>query len=502
MRRLTRFEYNNSVRDLLGDTTQPARSFPSEELSNGFGNDAEAQSVSSLLAEQYASVAEAVAQRATSTPEALGKLDDCARAPSEASEPSCARRILGRLGARAYRRPLAADEAEALHAVYSAARPQASFGVALGTALEALLQAPDFLYRIELGAADGGGRKRPSGHEMATRLSYMFWGTLPDDALRAAADSGELSSGAGVLAQARRLLDDPRSRNIVRFFFDNLLPIASLGQLERDPQLYPRWSSAIGALLREETQTFLEHEIFSGEGTWPSVLTAPYTFANEALAKYYGLPAVSGTAFQKVPLDTTQRLGLLTQAGMMAGTTRSNNTNPVLRGAFVARQLLCRPLALPSDPEILAKVKPPDPYSGKTARERYGAHSREPVCAGCHQQMDPIGLTLENFDAVGQYRSSENGVMIDASGALPGEPGTVQNAVELARKLAQSEDAQDCFALHWLEYAYGRSLDESDPGDLCVNQRVQTAFKAAGYNVRQLLLDLTQTEAFLYLPGP
>jgi hypothetical protein len=211
---------------------------------------------------------------------------------------------------------------------------------------------------------------------------------------------------------------------------------------------------------------------------------------------------VTGATFRKVPLDATQRLGLLTQGAVMAGTTTSNLTNPVLRGAFVARQLMCRPLVLPSDPDLLAMIKPPDPYSGKTARERYSAHSREPVCSACHRQMDPIGLTFENFDAVGRFRTTENGVPLDPSGELPGVPGAVQNAVGLVQTLAMQEDAQACFASHWLEYSYGRTLTASDVADACLKEQIQSAFKASGYNVKQLLLDLTQTEAFLSLPAP
>jgi hypothetical protein len=345
------------------------------------------------------------------------------------------------------------------------------------------------------------GRVRPSGDEMATRLSYLFWATLPDPQLQAAARSGELSTNAGVLAQAKRLLDDPQARSIVRFFFDNLLPIATLPQLPRDPAVYPTYSSAIGSLLRDETQRFLEYEIFEGPGTWPGALTAPYTFMNGTLAQFYGVSGVSGEPFQKVALDPSQRLGFLTQGGVMAGSTPSNHTNPVLRGSFIAQKLMCRPLALPSDPAILAKIKPPDPYTGKTARERFSAHSRDAVCASCHQFMDPIGLTFENYDAVGLYRTQENGVTIDASGALPGSPGTVANAVELVQKIAASEETQQCFALHWLEFAYGRTLSAADAADECTIQAIDASFKANGYDVRKLLLDLTQTEAFLFLPA-
>ena len=502
LRRLTRFEYNNTVRDLVGDTSSPAKAFPSEEIGNGFGNDADAQNVSGLLAEQFSTVAQAIAERATAA-EVIAKLDACATNLVADREEACARTIVTKLATRAYRRPLVSGEADALVGLYTAARTKAPFAVSLSTAIEALLQTPDFLYRVELGAPDAAKpeRLRPSGPEMATRLAYLFWGSPPDAVLDAAAASGELLTNAGVRKQAERLLADPKARPVIRFFFDNLLPISSLSQLERDAMLYPTFNASIGGYLREETQRLLEYEIFEGSGTWPGALTAPYTFMNAPLAAFYGMSGVTGMDFTKVPVDTTRRLGVLTQAGVMAGSTPSNQTNPVLRGSFVAQKLMCRPLALPTDPNILAKVKPPDPYSGKTARDRYGAHSKDPVCVACHQFMDPIGLTFENYDAVGAYRTQENGVTIDASGSLPGTDTQVPNAVELARLIAASEDTQNCFALQWINYAYGRTLGDDQPADACLKEQVARTFRESGENVRQLLLNLTQTDAFLYLPS-
>jgi hypothetical protein len=278
---------------------------------------------------------------------------------------------------------------------------------------------------------------------MATRLSYLFWQTLPDPELTQMADSGGLGTTEGVLAQARRMLDDPRSRPMVATFFDNLLPITGLTALTRDRTLFPTYSAAIGQAMRQETQEFLRHEIFDNAtqavgssyapGSWPAVLTAPYTFVNEALFTYYGASSfaantsVTGTAFQKVDLNTSQRLGLMTQAGMMAGTATTNLTNPVLRGGFVVRHMMCRDIPTPG-----FSVTPPEAYTGKIARERYGKHSEDGGCAGCHQYMDPVGLALENYDAVGLWRTSErteiDGVTydtpIDATGSVPGVAGT------------------------------------------------------------------------------
>lgn len=502
LRRLTRFEYNNTVRDLLGDDTRPANAFPSEELGNGFGNDANAQPVSSLLAEQYNTVAEDVALRATETPEQLAALAPCAGAitatTDATTETACAEELVERLATRAYRRPLAAGELEELLELRAAIRSEADFATSIAAVLEALLQAPDFLYRVERGTVDEAGRLRPTDHEMATRLSYFLWGTMPDDTLFAAAEAGELSTAADIRAHAERMLDDERARPVVRFFFDNLLPVSGLSQLERDPALYPTYTSEIGALMREETQTFLEHEIFGdGSGTWPGALTAPYTFVNQPLAEFYGIAGVEGDEFRKVDLDPTERLGLLTQAGVVAGTIHSNTTNPVVRGAFIVRNLMCVDIPLPPS-ELADQVKPPDPGSGATARDRYSKHSEDPVCSGCHGFMDPVGLAFENYDAVGLWRDTENGVTIDASGSVPGVAGSdAAGPVELVRRIAEAEQTKACFVERWSDFAYGRTRAAEDD---CTQAELEADFTAAGHDVRALLLALTQTDDFLYLP--
>jgi len=501
LRRLTRFEYNNTARDVFGDTTQPANALPPEEISNGFGNDADAQSVSSLLAEQYGSVAEGIATRATASAAALAKLAPCASSVTAATEETCARTIIENVVPRLYRRPIATGEADELLTLERSTRTtaNATFPIAISSVLQAMLQAPDFLYRIEWGVPDAArpDLKRPSGEEMATRLSYLFWGTSPDDTLRAAAMNGELTAAPGILTHATRLLDDARSRPVIQFFFDNLLPINGLTDLERDKTLFPTYSPMIGSLMHQETQTFLEYEIFSGPGTWLSALTAPYTFVNGPLATFYGMAGVTGTTFVKTPVDPAKRLGLLSQGGVMAGTAHSNTTNPVTRGSFIVQKLLCRKIPLPSG-DILAKVKPPDPYSAPTARERFTLHRSEAVCASCHSQMDPVGLALENYDPIGLYRTQENGVTIDASGSVPGTDGAVNGPIELVNKIAQTDEAKTCFATHWLEFAYGKTADDADA---CAQAAIQTAFQRSGYNVKQLLLSLTQTDEFLYFPG-
>jgi hypothetical protein len=453
------------------------------------------------LAEEYGTVAEGIAGRATASAAQLAKLAPCASSVTTATEEACARTIIESFTPKAFRRPLAAGEADSLFALEKSTRAisGATFATAIAAVIEAVLQSPDFLYKIEWGVADVAKPelKRPTGDEMATRLSYLFWGTAPDDTLRQAAQKGELVTPQGVLAHATRMLDDSRSHAVVRFFFDNLLPISGLTDLERDSMLFPTYTAMMGSYMHEETQRFLEYTIYEGPGTWTSALTAPYTFLNGPLATFYGIPGVTGTTFQKVDQDPTKRLGFIGQGGVMAGTAHSNTTNPVTRGSFVVQKLMCREIPLPSG-DILAKVKPPDPYSAKTARERFTLHKSEPVCASCHQYMDPVGFTLENYDAIGLWRDQENGVTIDASGTLPGTDGMVSTPVDMVKKLAGTDEAESCFAFHWLDFAYGRRLDDDDQ---CAQAAVYDAFKKSNYNVKQMLLALTQTDEFLYFPS-
>jgi hypothetical protein len=524
LRRLTIFEYNNTVRDLLGDTRNPANDFPSEALGNGFGNDADSQSVPSVLADSYGTVAADIAAHATADSTALGKLATCASNVTTANEDSCAKTFITAFLPKAYRRAVTSAEIDDYVSLYKTVRglsTTVNFASGVAAVIEAVLQAPDFLYRLEFGTTDPSNPniKKLTGRELATRLSYFLWETMPDAQLSSDADAGMLSTPEGIKTAATRLLDDQKSHAVVSFFFDNLLPLSILTGLERDKTTYPTFSSTVGASMRKEVERLIEYEMYentapaSGSaypaGSWPALLTSPYTFVDQTLFKFYGAsafsnpPNVTGTTFQKVNLNTSQRLGLLTLGGVMAGTTTTNLTNPVLRGSYIVQKLMCRTIPLPTG-DILAMVKPPDPYSGKTARERFGQHSAQDVCHSCHQFMDPVGLTFENYDAVGLYRTSEHTVIdgvaydtpIDASGSLPGVTGTAANGIDLVKLLASSEEAQNCMATHWMEFGYGRLLDSTADG--CNKQNLQAAFKSSGYKLKDLLLSLTQTDGFMY----
>lgn len=494
LRRLTRFEYNNTVSDLAKVTDAPANNFPPEEVGSGFGTDVNKQSVPDLLAEKYVNTAGKIA-RAMTAPQRISELSPCASSPTPDNEAGCVRSVIDTFVPRAYRRPLEAGEADSLSQLFQTVRTAGNnFTSSLTAVLEAVLQSPNFLYRPEFGTQVAGRPElmRPTDYEMATRLSYLFLGSMPDDALRAAAAAGALATPEGVKAEATRLFNQQGARKVVRHFFDNLLPIQGLAALSRSDKTF--MAKGIGRLMREETQTFLENEVFGG-GTWPQALTAPYTYVNETLAAFYGISGVTGAEFRKVPLDGIKRAGLMTQGGIVAGPVHSNETNPVVRGGFVLSKIMCFQVSPP--PASLGPIVPPDVAKGGTARDRFKAHSADPRCGGCHALLDPIGFSLENFNAVGQWQEQENQLPINVSVDSP-QLGSFNGAVELGKKLAAYPEAQQCFATNWANYAYGRGSEEQEA---CTMQRLQDDFKSSGYNIKELLLDLTQTETFLYLPA-
>jgi len=497
MRRLTRFEYNNSVVDLKLDTTNQAVHLAAELEGNGFGNDADNQPVSDGTAAAYKQVAETIAAAVTA-PDTLNKFLPCAANIAASAEVACVRGLVEDLLPKAYRRPLEAGEADEVVALFQSSRTSSPFAKSVASVLEFTLQSPDFLYRPEFGMPVAGRADllRPTSTEMATRLSYFLWGTQPDDSLRAAAAAHALDTTDGVRNQAALMLANPRARTLVTFFFDNLLPISNLAQLERTG--VAAFSSKIGSAMRQETETFLEHVIFDGEGTWPAALTADYTYVNEDLAKFYGMAGVTGPEFRKVSVDPSHRRGLLTQAGMVAGPLASDKGNPVTRGGFIVRKLLCQNIPLPTG-DIAAMVKTPPDDPTKTTRERFTAHSTNPACRGCHTNMDPVGFAFENYDPIGQWRDTEQNQPIDASGDSP-LLGKFSGPIEFAQRMSESPVAQACLASHWVNYAYGRKLPAAG-SDACSVLSIQTKFKDSGYNVQKLLLSVAESDAFNYLPA-
>jgi hypothetical protein len=483
LRRLTPRQYDNIMRDLLGDTSAPARRFAS--------SDAELE-VTQLAAEQYGDAAEALARKAVSDLPGLLGCD-----PGKMGEDACVRAFLPAFGLRAYRRPLTDDEQSRLLDFYLQSKAAFDFATGVRLLLQAMLQSPHFLYHVEIGQplAGGGPVARVSGYERAARLSFLFWGSLPDQELLKAAASGALDSPQGVADQARRLLRHQNARNAILDFHDRWLQLEEVRHMDKNTTVFKTFSEELRSLLARETELFVEKLMVEGDGKLETLLRASHSFMNRRLAAFYGVSGPSGEAFEKVQLDPMQRTGVLTHAGLLGAHSGPDQTSPVARGIFVRNQFLCSP---PPPPPEDADIDIPIADPKLTTRQRFAQHQEIVACAACHKLMDPVGFGLLNYDGVGLWRDTEAGVPIDARGeilAAGDADGTFDGPIELARRVAGSRQARECLVSHWFQYGYGRSEGAVDQ---CTVELLQKRFTESGGDVRELMVALTQTDAFLY----
>ena len=490
IRRLTAWEYDNTILDLLGDDSHPSEGC-AEEGGSGFDNNADVASVTWLMANKYMLASEEIAARAVTD---LGTLLPCDPATDESG---CIEQWVADFGRRAWRRPLTAEEQTEMVALFSDARVGEDLPTSVGLVLQAFLQSPHFLYRVELGVpGESGDLAVPlDDFEMASRLSYFLWGTMPDDELLDAAEVGDLSSRDQISAQARRMLEDPRARRMVTHFYEQWLGYHKLDFIDKDTGMFPGWSLDLAALQRAEADAFVEHVMFEDDARLETLLTAPYTFVNDELAAYYGMPAPGSTDMQLVQGAGQELSGVLSSGGILSAHSKANSTNPIGRGIFVREQLLC---TIPPPPPDNVDIMPPMPDPNATTREQFEQHRSDPACSGCHILFDPIGFGFENYDATGKWRTTENGFDVDASGELAGTDvdGDFIGVAELGQKLASSQDVAQCVSRQWFRFAYGRT--ESAELDECNLQTLDEAFAESGYDMRELLVSLTQTDAFLF----
>jgi hypothetical protein len=488
LRRLTRDEYDNTLRDLLGVDAHASSVFPPEERLSIFSNDANAQTVTRLLAEDYTKAAEAAGAAAAA--------NICTLLPCqfENVDDACIGSFIDDFGARAFRRPLDDDDRADLRAAFDAGRAEGDARTGLSSVVEVVLQSPEYLYRVEVGSGAAAHHSPVAPYEIASRLSYLFWGSMPDADLFDAAKSGALSTADGIRVQAERMLADPRTRLTFARFYQEFLELGGLDDLEKDPSIYPAFEPAIRIAFRGETLTFIDSVLWNGDAHLSTLLTAPYTFVNGKLAAFYGLPPVDGTTFRRVDVDPAQRGGLLTQGAFLATRAKFDQTSPVHRGKFVRERLFC---TTPAPPPANLVIRAPDVDPRLTTRERFAQHATDAYCAGCHTLMDPIGLGFENFDGVGAWRDTESGQRVDSSGELTGTDvdGTFTSVRDLERRLAGSADVERCTANQWFRFAHGRA-DET--ADACTLDQITRDFHASGGDLRKLLVAITQTEAFRY----
>jgi hypothetical protein len=489
VRRLTHLEYDNTVADLLGDHSSPASKFTADVAQDGFTNNATALSVSPALAEQYLAAADALSKTATANLPGLLGCD------AVAAEQACVQKFIADFGKRAWRRPLTTEEQARLFAVFTGARADGNaLDVSVQMVMQVLLQAPQFIYLLEPSNVAAGSVVPLDSWQVATRLSYFLLGSLPDAALFAEAEKGALTTAEQVGAQARRLLQLPRARDRIGLFFEEWMQLRNVDRMQKDPTLFPNYTLELGPLLQQQVQLFATSVILDQGGTAADLLTAPYTYMAPQLAPLYGMAPGQAGVFTRVDLDPTKRAGLLTHAGILASLAKSNQTDPVHRGKFVRERLLCQTVP---PPPVNANIKPPVVTPGSTTRQRFTQHRSDPSCAGCHTLMDPIGLGFEHYDALGQWRDTDQNLPIDATGDVTGSDvaGPFDGALELTHKLAQSQQVKDCLVKTWFRFAHGRTVTAADDGNLAV---LNAAFAANGYKLAELMVAVTQTHAFRY----
>lgn len=460
------------------------QSFPPETRPQGysFDNHADAGRVTGVHVEEYMALSGQIARWALEQPGGL--------LPCQAGAPGCARAFVEGFGARAFRRPLQQAEVDRYVALIEA---QPDFMDGVEVALRVFLTSPSFLYRFELGQPNGDGTWTLDGYERASALSYLFWGSMPDDALLEAAGRGELDSPQGLERHARRMLQDPRAREVIGLFGLQWLGVERISSVNKQPELFPDFDSQLRQDMLEETRRFIGHVIFDGSGQFAELMTADYSFTSARLARLYG---ASPDAQGRIQHAQGRRAGILGHGSVLGSYAHSDQTSPIKRGVFVRERLLCQEFGMP--PANAGGVPDVDPDA--TTRERFAQHSDDPACHDCHQYIDGVGFGFENFDAIGQWRDSENGAPVDSSGDLNDKEGfgtlthdPFGSLGELGQLLASSRRAQACFATQVHRFATGR-LEE--PADACALERVEARFAQSGGDIRELLLSLITTPEF------
>ena len=383
-------------------------------------------------------------------------------APASEAE-ACAREILGALARRAYRRPVDESDVATLLEFYEWGRAEGGFEKGIQFALERLLADPDFLYRVERDPVDAprGAAYPISDVELASRLSFFLWSSIPDDELLAAAENGTLSDPPVLEAQVRRMLADPRSQAMVDNFAGQWLYLRNMGGVYPDPNVFPEFDENLREAFTRETELFIGNQL-RADASVLELLAADYTWVNQRLAEHYGIPNVYGSRFRRVALDGARRGGLLGHGSVMTVTSYPNRTSPVLRGKWVLENLLGAPPPEPP-PDIPALEERNEDGEPVSMREAMVQHRENPACSVCHAPMDPIGFALQNYDAIGEWRDvNEGGTPVDATGVLPDGSRFEGRAGLSGLLLARPDDFVGTVTEKLLTYALGRGMEHYD----------------------------------------
>jgi len=483
-RRLTRSELDATVRDLFGDDTSPAQKVLAEDEFNPFDNDYTLQKASRALIDSLEALADDVAARALS-PAARSNVVPCT--PSGAGDTACFHDTVVALGRRLFRRPLTDDEVTAymtLEAFSTEDNPDVphDFYTGIELVVRSMLQDPEFLYRLEIGTPEAeAGVSRLGEYELATRLSFLLWGSTPSDALLDGAAAGGLSAASARRTVAQGMLDDDRARDAVHRFHAMWLGYRSIPA-----------SAELAAAFDLETTHLIDRVVFDEPKSYLELFTSSETYLNDLLADQYGLTKPSGGEGW-VSYGTSGREGILSHGSVLAAFSKFSDTSPTQRGIFVQTRLLCNKVDPP--PANVNVDQPPSSGDSVCKYDRYAAHRSSSSCAACHDNLDPIGFGLEQYDIGGRLRTHDDGhpeCTISGQGELPGY-GTFSGPGELAEKLVGSGELSSCFVEQWLSYALGRHVSDDEAG---VVSELARGFADKSYAAKELLLDYVASDRF------
>jgi hypothetical protein len=507
VRRLTHSQYDHTVRDLLGDQSEPSAAFPKEDFVNGFKNQLEGQGISPLQAEAYSKAAERLAAAAFRGGDQRRLVPGTPSSPTDAA---LAEKFIRQFGKRAFRRPLAAEEVQRYQELLlaEAGRTQDFYrGAAL--VVEALLQSPHFLFCIERGG-------EYAAYDLASRLSYFLWDTMPDDALLAAAERGELASREQIERVARRMLEDPRARAACDEFLSQWMRFDRVLSATRDRRRFREFNSEIAAAMVEETRRLFNHLVWN-DRNFLEFFTANYTFVSTDLARLYGLPEPA-EEFGRVeyPAGST-RAGVLGHGSFLVLTSKPAETSPTARGLFVRNHFLGQEVP-PPPPGVDTTLPAITEEAPLTNRQRLAIHLNNESCAGCHRLIDPIGLAFEQYNAIGAFqekmtlqfggrgeaarnrRPTMIEVDVDTSGIIQGvENSEFASPKELGRLLAESNACHKCIVKQLFRYAMGRA---ETPADQPILEDLLETFRGSGYRFRELIVGMVTSDLFLQRKGP
>lgn len=478
LRRLTRQEYDNAVRDLLGDVTRPARNFVEDERIAGFAANAVAPVTELELSDYFFAAEELAAQFVIDQLPAWSSCD--------IAQSSCAKDFLTRFGRRAYRRPLSDSQLADLMQLYEGGRNDWNATVGIELSLHAMLMSPHFIYHLVLGGGDGNVTPLTS-FELASRLGFYLWHSVPDDELLDRAEDGTLGDDAVLAQQIERMFHDARARDATDALYAQWLEIDTLTNTTKSAELFPEWNDQLASALRDETLMFARHLVHEGDGSLTGLFTSPERVIDATLADFYGVPAPQA-GWGLTTLDPDTRAGILTHGSVLSSHAHANEASWVQRGLFVRRKMLCETL-------------PPPPADVMNGVNNNPDRVENSACSGCHRLMDPIGKGFDRYDSIGRFRTADvAGQPIDGVGEVVGTgdaSGPFDGLVQLGSRLASSEQVRDCVAKHYYRFAVRRLETERDGCTLAI---LDDAF--AGGDLRQLVIAIAKSPAFRHRRVP